>query len=176
MLYDAIEPATALRLVLGVARLGEADLQGWWSSQGMNPAVGYALAGFRRTSKVLGAELAVLSATRRHLQILPRVTAVHLFSPYLPFAGWTRAYLSEQKALRACPIIDELQSWTTIETAQIGLRAWRGAVDVPVHRGESVHADELQEPEITAGLLVRFVDNYIAQQGDLAIPYVDFVR
>jgi len=54
-LEDAIEPPLAVRVMLGVARLGEAGLRGWWSSQGMNAEVRFALAGFRRTSTAVGA-------------------------------------------------------------------------------------------------------------------------
>jgi len=175
LLPTLIEPTLAVRLVLGVARLGEADLEGWWSSQGMNPAVRFTLAGFRRTSKVVGAELAVLSARRRHRQILPRDTAVHLFSPYLPFAGWTRAYLAEQKTSGESRVIDELLGWTTSDTARSQLRAWLEAVEPPARQGASVSAAELKNSTVTAGLLVRFAQSYITQQGDLSVPYVDLV-
>ncbi len=170
-----LEPSLAVRLVLGVARLGEADLEGWWSSQGMNPAVRFALAGFRRTSKVVGAELAVLSATRRHHQILPRDTAIHLFSPYLPFGGWTRAYLREQKTSGESPIIDELLEWGMSETARLGLAGWLAEVQGQASDGASVRAAELQNPAVTAGLLIRFTESYMTQQGELSVPYVDLV-
>lgn len=171
-----IEPTLAVRLVLGVARLGEADLAGWWSSQGMNPAVHFTLAGFRRTSKVVGAELTVLSATRRHRQILPRETAVHLFSPYLPFAGWTRAYLAEQKTSGDSPVIDELRGWLTVDVARSQLRGWLAEVEPPIREGASVHAAQLHDPIVAAGLLARFIENYVAQHGALSIPYVDLVQ
>lgn len=117
-----VEPADAVRLVLGVARLGEADLTGWWSSQGLNPGVRFALAGFRRTGRVVGAELALLSATRRHRQLLPRTNAVHLFSPHLPYLGWTQAYLAELKSTGPSALLDELSTWVTVEAAVAALR------------------------------------------------------
>lgn len=120
-----VEPADAIRLVLGVARLGEADLAGWWSSQGLNPAVRFALAGFRRTGRVMGAELALLSATRRHRQILPRPKAVHLFSPHLPYLGWTQAYLAELKSTGPSALIDELSTRVTVEAAVAALQEAR---------------------------------------------------
>lgn len=122
--HSTVEPALGIRLVLGVARLGEADLAGWWSSQGLNPAVRFALAGFRRTGKVLGAELALLSAERRHRQLLPRASAVHLFSPHLPYLGWAQADLAEQKSAGPSALLDELSAWSTAEEAVAALRAW----------------------------------------------------
>lgn len=141
----------------------------------MNPAVRFTLAGFRRTSKVVGAELAVLSATRRHRQILPRETAVHLFSPYLPFVGWTRAYLAEQKTTGESTIIDELLGWTTSDTARSQLRALFEDFEHPAHDGASVSAAELQDPAVTTGLFIRFTESYITQLGELSVPYVDLV-
>ncbi len=135
---STVEPALGIRVVLGVARLGEADLAGWWSSQGLNPAVRFALAGFRRTGAVLGAELALLSAERRHRQVLPRASAVHLFSPHLPYLGWAQADLAEQKSAGPCPLLDELSAWSTVEEAVAALRAWLSPgtpEDDPVHLG-----------------------------------------
>lgn len=174
-LPTAVKPTLAVRIVLGVARLGEADLEGWWSSQGMNPAVRFTLAGFRRTAKVVGAELALLSATRRHRQIIPRDSAVHLFSPYLPFAGWARAYLAEQKTSGESPIIDELLGWSTADVARSQLQEWGAEVTLAAHDGASVRPAELHEPAVLGGLLVRFTQSYVVQRGELSVPYVDLV-
>lgn len=174
-MQSAVEPTLVVRLMLGVARLGEADLQGWWTSHGMNPAVRFTLAGFRRTSKVVGAELALLSATRRHRQILPRDTAVHLFSPHLPFARWTRAYLAEQKTSGESPIVDQLLGWDGRDAARSQLKGWMAAVDLPAHEGMTAGADQLGDPDVVGGLLVRFIDSYVGQKGDLSVPYVDLV-
>src|SRR5437870_1265013 len=60
-------PTIDVRAALGVARLGEADLAGWWSSQGMTETGRYILEDlFPRTWPVAGAELAVLCAAKRH--------------------------------------------------------------------------------------------------------------
>lgn len=142
----------------------------------MNAAVAFTLAGFRRTAKVVGAELALLSATRRHRQILPRDTAVHLFSPHLPFAGWARAYLAEQKTSGDSLIIDELLGWTAAQTARVTLQAWLAEVDQPAYEPISVGAAELTDPAVTAGLLVRFASGYLAQHGDFSVPYLDLVK
>ncbi|MGH9224895.1 MAG: BrxE family protein [Acidimicrobiales bacterium] len=122
-----IDPALAVRLVLGVARLGEKDLAGWWSSQGLNPDVRPALAGFRRTGQVVGAELALLSAERRHRQLLPRANALHLFSPLRPYLGWAKAELGELKSAGSSALLAELEGWSTVEEAITGMRPWMPA-------------------------------------------------
>jgi len=62
----------APRLVVAVARLGEADLAGWWRSHGLDSVGEYVLPDlFPRTAIVAGAELAVLSAAKRHADALP---------------------------------------------------------------------------------------------------------
>jgi len=170
-----VEPTAAVRLVLGVARLGEGDLARWWSSQGLNPAVRFALAGFRRTGTVVGAELALLSAARRHHQVLPRPTAVHLFSPHLPFIGWTSAYLAELKSVGTSELLEELRAWTSTELATSAIRAWRGALGPIEPRVDAVTPDGLVDPCVTTPLLVHFVDGYLTQSGELSVPYVDLV-
>jgi hypothetical protein len=170
-----IDPDLAIRLVLGIARLGEVDLEGWWSSQGMNPAVRFTLAGFRRTGRVVGAELALLSAIRRHGQILPRNTAVHLFSPYLPFAGWTQAYLAEQKMSGDTLLVGELLEWTSIDVARSELEAWLEEAGLHTYAGSTVSAADLSDDAVTSGLLIRFAGSYLTQTNGLDVPYVDLV-
>ena len=168
-----IESMVAIRLVLGVARLGEADLAGWWSSQGLNPAVRFALAGFRRTSAIVGAELALLSAVRRHQQVLPRTNAVHLFSPHLPFAQWTQAHLAELKSIGTSELVDELRSWTTVDQAGQRLAEWIGTVAPADEAGSTVTVDDLAAAETRAALLVHLTTRYLDQSSQLDIPYVD---
>lgn len=75
-------------LLLGVARLGEAGLRGWWQSHGLDQAVQYVLGGsLPRTWRCAALELAIASAKRRHEETLGRPTALHLFSDELPSAG-----------------------------------------------------------------------------------------
>lgn len=176
-LEDAIEPPLAVRVMLGVARLGEADLRGWWSSQGMNAEVRFALAGFRRTSTVVGAELALLSATRRHRQILPRENAVHLFSPHLPFARWARAHLAELKTRGANdPTLPGLAGWTDTNAADTGLAASIDSIAAAPFEGSSVTTADLLDPTISVALIKRLATGYIGQVGDLSMPHVDLVR
>lgn len=170
--YD-VESMVAIRLVLGVARLGEADLAGWWSSQGLNTAVKFALAGFRRTSSIVGAELALLSAIRRHQQVLPRTNAIHLFSPHLPFTQWAQAHLAELKSIGTSDLVDELRAWTTVEQARQKLSEWIRAVRPEVQMRSTVTADELNAPETRTALLAHLAGGYLDQSGQLDIPYVD---
>lgn len=173
---EAIEPSAAIRLLLGIARLGEADLAGWWSSQGMNASVAFSLAGFRRTSAVIGAELAVLSATRRHRQVLPRDTVVHLFSPHLPYARWTRAYLMEQKTALQHPMIDELLRWKTEKVARDGLRRWSDELEVVPSEVVTVSSADLEDQRNCTGLLIRFAKDYVSQHGELSVPHVELAK
>jgi hypothetical protein len=87
------------RLVLGVARLGEQDLTGWWGSHGLDRAGSYVLArSFRRTWRSAALELDIEAAARRHDDATAgRTTALHLFSDELPFRRWATAWLAEQK-------------------------------------------------------------------------------
>lgn len=171
VLPSVVEPEHAVRLVLGIARLGEVDLAGWWSSQGLNPAVAFALAGFRRTGRVVGAELALLSAVRRHRQILPRDNAVHLFSPRLRYLRWAQAHLAELKTSGRSSLLDELSGWATVGTATAIIRQWRQAIaPASASRAAGVVTEkDLSDPALFAWL----VDGYLETQGELSVPYVD---
>lgn len=103
-----------VRLVLGVARLGEADLLGWWGCRGLNRTGRFVLGGmFPRTSAQVGLELDVLSAQRRHEKALAgRGSALHLFSDGLPFRRWASSWLSAQKtSTTADGVFEEMATW-----------------------------------------------------------------
>ena len=74
-----------VRLVLGVSRLGDADLAGWWSTHGLDEVGEYVLADlFPRTWRMAAVELSIASATKRHSDFLPdRSNILHLFSANL---------------------------------------------------------------------------------------------
>jgi hypothetical protein len=116
------------RLLLGVARLGDRDLRGWWGSAALDRDVGPFVLGntFPRTGRIAGAELLLLSAARRHAQILSRPTAIHLYSNRLPFLRWTRGWLSELKTSPTDGLIAELESWHDSATAEKVLAEWAG--------------------------------------------------
>jgi hypothetical protein len=103
-----------IRLVLGVARLGEADLAAWCNVHGLDPVGRYVLRrSFHRTWQSAALELDVLCAARRHNDVLGgRRSAFHLFSDELPFRRWATSWLGEQKtSTQPDPLFDELESW-----------------------------------------------------------------
>jgi hypothetical protein len=103
-----------IRLVLGVARLGEKDLRGWWKGHAIDRTGQYVLSSmFRRTWKPAALELDVAAASHMHRELLGRSTALHLFSDLLPFRRWAIGWLAEQKtAPEQDSMLDTLQRWT----------------------------------------------------------------
>src|SRR5436190_21323638 len=88
----------AIRLVLGIARLGENDLRGWWGGHAIDRTGQYVLSSmFRRTWRPAALQLDVSAAARIHDELLGRSTALHLFSDSVPFRRWTTGWLAEQK-------------------------------------------------------------------------------
>jgi hypothetical protein len=91
-----VDNGLGVRLLLAVARLGEADLFGWWNSRGFSEAGRYLLGrSFPRTWSVNALQLAVVSAAARHEEELKRPSAVHLFSDQLPFKRLVGQWLVE---------------------------------------------------------------------------------
>jgi hypothetical protein len=134
MTAEALDTA-AVRLVLGVARLGENDLRGWWQGHALDRTGQYVLSGmFRRTWRSAALELDLAAATRMHKDLLGRSTALHLFSDLLPFRRWAAGWLAEQKTSEETdPLLSALEGWTA-GTATETLRAWAGQSKSP--RGE----------------------------------------
>jgi hypothetical protein len=170
---------TAVRLLLGVARLGEADLAGWWNSHGLDRAGRFVLArSFRRTWRSAALELDVRSAARRHDDALDsRRTALHLFSDELPFRRWAMSWLAEEKtADESSEFFDELAGWT-FDDARRSLTAWAGQPPRGEAIGRGYRLGELSSPELddsdlllsTARLLTA---SYVALDGFRA-PYFD---
>lgn len=171
---------STVRLVLGVARLGEADLKGWWSCHGLSEVGRFVLdRAFPRTARSAGLELDLLSARRRHSDALSgRATALHLFSDELPFRRWASAWLSEQKTTSAvAPLFDDLAGWD-IPTAVASLREQAG----PPGAGEAI-ADGLRLGQVRrsdladeSGLavLARSLASAYSELGDVfRAPYFD---
>lgn len=173
-----------IRLVLGVARLGENDLRGWWSGHAMDRTGRYVLSGmFRRTWRPAALELDVLAAARTHDELLGRSTALHLFSDLLPFARWATGWLAEQKtAPEHDPLLGILEGWEEHDSMDT-LRDWCGSAERV--RGEplgdglllgrltmSETADQAKLHD-TARLLAAA---YLEQFGTLRPPYFDLAR
>jgi hypothetical protein len=171
-------------LVLGVARLGENDLRGWWKGHAIDRTGQYVLSSmFRRTWKSAALELDVAAASHMHRELLGRSSALHLFSDLLPFRRWTIGWLAEQKtALEPDSILDTLQLWTDDDSTET-LRSWCGAVEPPpaeplgdgllLGRLTAAEADDPATLHQTARLLTIA---YLDQTGPLHPPYVDLAR
>lgn len=138
------------RLLLGVARLGDGDLMRWWNSAALDPVIGgFILSNtFPRTGRVAGAELLLLSAARRHRQILSRQNAVHLYSELMPFHCWTRAWLAEQKTVGTEEVLAELESWHDVDTARERLREWTGPPTQGQRLAGAIELGRLEDSEL----------------------------
>ena len=140
----------AVKLVLGVARLGEVDLAGWWGSHGLDRVGGYVLSrSFKRTWQVAALELDILSATRRHNEAAEgRGTALHLFSDELPFRRWSTSWLADQKVHRERnSIFSELGSWDLAD-ARSSLMRWTRCEPAPEIVGNGLLLGELTPGEL----------------------------
>ncbi len=168
-----------VRLLLGVARLGEADLAAWWNSHGLDRAGRYVLArSFRRTWRSAALELDVLSAARRHDDALDsRRTALHLFSDELPFRRWAMSSLAEEKtAEQPREFFDELAGWT-LDDARRSVTAWAGepprgeAIGSGYRLGELSGA-ELDDSDVLLSTARLLAASYVGLDGFRA-PYFD---
>lgn len=184
MTTEALETADAVRLVLGVARLGESDLQGWWQGHGMDPTGRYVLSGmFRRTWRSAALELDMAAATLMHNELLRRSSALHLFSDLLPFRRWAASWLAEQKTSKDVhPLLSTLETWSA-EMATESVRAWSGQCQAP--GGEPlgaglllgrVTAIELADPPMLQRVAQALAAAYLGQAGQLCPPYFDLAR
>lgn len=181
---QAVAAEEVIRLVLGVARLGELDLAGWWGAHGLDRAGSYVLArAFKRTWRSAALELDVLSAARRHDDALAgRRTALHLFADELPFRRWSASWLAEQKtAAEPSSLFDELAGWD-LEQAYSAIRDWAGAVPTVEVIGDGLRlgalsAVELADPDalISTARLLAATYAGIDASGFRA-PYFDLVE
>jgi hypothetical protein len=166
--------------VLGIARLGEADLKGWWRSHGLDRAGSFVLKrAFPRTWAPAGLEIDVMSARRRHDDALGgRSTALHLFSDELPFRRWASAWLSEQKtASVADPLIEELTGWD-VDVATERLREWTDDVGKGEEIADGLRLGRLTRSEIAEQSKRRSVARrlggaYLALDATFKAPYFD---
>lgn len=170
----------ASRLVVGVARLGETDLAGWWRSHGLDAVGEYVLPDlFPRTASIVGAELAVLSAAKRHADALPdRDDVVHLFGEPLPAFSEVLAWLAELKTGGDASFLEQLRAWATLDDARASVAAMSGQpppgerIGVTLRLGK-VRADELADPDRAATIAKALAAAYADQGPALAVPYFD---
>ena len=171
----------AIRLVLGISRLGEQGLKGWWRSHGLGKGGQYVLGkSFPRTGRSAALELDILSAAHRHDDLLERSTALHLFSSAFPFRRWTEAWLAEQKTLVNDPLFDELTAWD-LDKALASMRSWAGnspggeLIGEGILLGQLTQAEMKNEDELLpyARLLAAA---YLDQDAGFRPPYFDLKR
>lgn len=167
-----------IRLVLGIARLGEQDLRGWWRSYGLSKGGQYVLKkAYPRTYRSAALELDILSAAHRHDDLLERSTAVHLFSSVFPFRRLAEAWLAEQKTLEPDPLFGDLADWG-IDRALDTLRSWVGESPGGESVGEGLLLGQISQSELDddtemlsyARLLAAA---YLDQDAGLRPPYFD---
>lgn len=172
--------AAEVRMVLGVARLGEVDLRGWWSCHGLDRAGSFVLRrAFPRTAGPAGLELDMLSARRRHDDALARRSnALHLFSDGLPFRRWASAWLSEQKAAStADPIFDELAGWE-VSSGEASLREQAGEPEAGQVLADGLrlgqlHASDLDDDDTLLAIARRLAAAYADLGDEFKAPYLD---
>lgn len=174
------EAVDQVRLVLGVARMGERDLFGWWRSHGLSITGSYVLSNILpRTWALSALELDVVSAARRHDETLRRQSAVHLFSDLLPFKHLTLEWLAGQK-LEPQPheLVEALRAWTPA-TARGELYSWAGEPPPTAERvGEglclgSLSAADLEDSAQLDHFTPQLAAGYVASDTTLLIPYLD---
>lgn len=169
-----------VHLVLGVARLGELDLTGWWGCHGLDRTGSFVLSrSFRRTWRPAALELDIEAAARRHANATgARTTALHLFSDELPYRRWARAWLAEQKTAREpSPLLDEIASWD-LDTGRRTLATWTGQITAAEVVGEGLRVGalsraELEDPAALTAAAQLLAGTYLSIDGHFRVPYFD---
>ena len=169
-----------VRLVLGVARLGEVDLMGWWNSHGLDQAGSFVLKRtLPRTWRSAALEIDVLSARRRHDDAFSsRRSALHLFSDELPFRRWAAAWLAEQKtASDVDELLQELGGWDD-STALVRLGEWTGGPEDGEVIGDGlllgrVLGSDLYDEAVLRVIAHRLASAYLGLDGTFKVPYFD---
>lgn len=173
-----------VRILLGIARLGESDLAGWWNTRLYARAGRYVLSrSFPRTWKSAGGQLLMLSCARWHTHAFSgRPSAIHLYSPHLPALGWANAWLAEQKTtVPVDPLFDELANWTDKGDAAKSIDRWlpESTPEVELVAGNlrlgSVDISSLQDPALSSTLVGQLAKCYVTTPSPLQIPYFDAV-
>ena len=164
---------------LVIARLGEADHHAWWQSNGASSTGAFVLEDrFPRTRRVLGLEIALVAAERRHDEEFgEQDDFIHLFSASLGAARLARAWLAERKTEGAeAQLIGALHSRSTSE-----LEALIPALNKPPEavtfggraRIGEISLQGLQEPARRAAT-VRLLARAVIDAPE-ALPYLERV-
>ena len=174
------DQTAAFRLVIAIARMGEADLAAWWRSHGLDEVGAFMLPDlFPRTALVVGAEIAVLSAAKRHLDALPdRDDVVHLFGDPLPAFSEALAWLAELKTGGDGAFLRELRGWTNVAVAQDAMLRLAGEAPPGERIGNTLRLGKLSIQQLeksvdAADVAHSLAAAYVTQDRDLAVPYYD---
>jgi hypothetical protein len=173
-----------IRLALGIARLGENDLRGWWNGHALDRTGQYVLSSmFRRTWRSGALQLDVSAATRMHDELLGRSTALHMFSDGLPFRRWATGWLGEQKTTEGdVDLLTTLETWSA-DQATSTLHDWSGGIDSP--QGENLgnglllgrlSSADLEDHGVLLQTARLLCVSYLDQTGALRPPYFDLAR
>ena len=164
---------------LVVARLGEADHHGWWRSNGASPTGAFVLEErFPRTRRVLGLEIALAAAERRHVEEFgEQADFVHLFSASLGAARLARAWLAERKTESAeTELVGALHSRPTSELEAL-ISVPKQPRDVVTFGGRArigeISAEALQDPARRA-TTVQMLASALVDRPQ-ALPYFEAV-
>jgi hypothetical protein len=184
MTPDSPNTLEIVRLVLGVARLGENDLCGWWQGHALDRTGQYVLSSmFRRTWRPAALQLDVSAAARMHDELLGRSTALHLFSDLLPFRRWATGWLAEQKTSDSGhDLLTAFEAWD-IEQAVSTLREWCDPLDAAPRESLGnglllgrLAGNELEDPVLLLKVARQLGASYLDQTGALRPPYFDLAR
>lgn len=169
-----------MRLVLGVCRLGDADLAGWWSSHGLDDVGEYVLTDlFPRTWRATAMQLSLLSASKRHHDLLPgRSNIVHLFSDRLEVVLRVKEFLAELKTGGDEEIFDILEGWEDRASAELELSRWAGQTSQGERVGQALRlgvlsAGAMADPEQRDSAIRLLAGSFLGQTDELLIPYFD---
>jgi hypothetical protein len=184
MTHETTNIHDVIRLVFGVARLGEIDMRGWWNGHALDRTGQYVLSSmFRRTWRSAALQLDVSAAARMHDELLGRSTALHLFSDGLPFRRWAGGWLGEQKTTTgAADLLTTFETWGA-DQAISTLRAWAGGIDSP--QGENlgnglflgrVSSADLEDQGVLLRTARLLCVSYLDQTDALRPPYFDLAR
>lgn len=184
MTPDTPNTPDIVRLVLGVARLGENDLRGWWQGHALDRTGQYVLSSmFRRTWRPAALQLDISAAARMHDELLGRSTALHLFSDLLPFRRWATGWLAEQKTTDVAPDLLANLEGLTAEQAVSTLQEFCGGIESP--GGEALgnglllgrlSSADLEDPAMLLRTARLLGASYLDQPGALRPPYFDLAR
>lgn len=184
MTDDTPNPPEIVRLVLGVARLGENDLRGWWQGHALDRTGQYVLSSmFLRTWRPAALQLDVLAAARIHEELLGRSTGLHLFSDLLPFRRWATAWLAEQKTTDVAPDLLLNLEALSADQAVSTLRDFCCGIEPP--EGETLgkglllgrlSRTDLDDPAMLLQTARKLGAAYLDQTEALRPPYFDLAR